>query len=308
MAAKIQIMSNTNYPLADVLKNELMESTNVKMAVAFLRKSGLEQIQKSLHYALTNNNATVEIIVGLDFKTTDSSALMALKDIEKSSSNFSFYCFGDKKDNYNDLMFHPKIYLFDKLTAGGNKYTSIVGSSNLTNGGLISNFEVNSVFKEDTPTYYSQLSAIYNEIKYTDSVFCPNINYILRYGNIKKGLEKAVSLVNTDVQDEIQSLRDEEQQLPGPVPSLKKVIIEFMKQQEAANVKEVPLKEIYESVIPMTEERHMHMKMDTIENSIRGELNKHEVESNHKDGIKLFKRTGHGVYTLTDKARNYDGR
>ena len=308
MIAKIQILSNTNYPLVDVLKNELMESTNVKIAVAFLRKSGLEQIQKSLHYALTNNNATVEIIVGLDFKTTDSSALMALKDIEKSSSNFSFYCFGDKKDNYNDLMFHPKIYLFDKLTTDGTKYTSIVGSSNLTSGGLTSNFEVNSVFKEDTPTYYSQLSAIYNEIKYTDSVFCPNINYILRYGNIKKGLEKAEAVVDTDVQDEIQSLRDEAQQLPGTVPSLKKVIIEFMKQQEAANINEVSLKEIYEFVIPMTEERHMNMKMDTIENSIRGELNKHEAESNHKDGIKLFKRTGHGVYTLTDKARNYDGR
>ena len=306
--AKIQILSNTNFPLVDVLKAELIESTSVKIAVAFLRKTGLEQIHKALDYALHTNNANVEIIVGLDFKTTDYKALVALKEIEKSSSNFNFFCFGDKKDNHNELVFHPKMYLFDKSTENQAKYTSIVGSSNLTGGGLTTNFEVNSIFKEEKPNYYSQLFAIYNEIKYTDSIFCPSEKYISRYSDVRKVLEKSEAFTDTDVKNEIQQLRGEQEQLPGTVPTLKKVIIEFMKQQESDGVNAVALKQIYASVIPMIEELNMKMKMDTIENTIRGEFNKHEVESKHKDCMSLFKRVGTGLYSLTDKSRNYQGR
>jgi len=110
MSAKIQILSNTNFPLVDVLKSELIESVNVKIAVAFLRKTGIDQIEKSLIFAL-DNNSIIEIIVGLDFRTTDFKALVALKELQKRFSNFNFYCFGDKKDNHNELVFHPKIYL-----------------------------------------------------------------------------------------------------------------------------------------------------------------------------------------------------
>ena len=48
--------------------------------------------------------------------------------------------------------------------------------------------------------------------------------------------------------------------------------------------------------------------MSTIENTIRGELNKHNEKSNHKDNMKLFKRDGLGLYSLTEKGGNYDGR
>ena len=171
--SKIQILSNTNYSLVDVLKSELIESIQVKIAVAFLRKTGIDEIYKSLDYAMKINNAKIELIVGLDFKTTDANALMTLKEIENSNNNFNFYCFGDKRDNYNDLIFHPKIYLFETALSKNTKYTSVIGSSNLTRGGLTNNFEVNSIFREDKPKYYSQLQAIYNEIKFTDSVFKP---------------------------------------------------------------------------------------------------------------------------------------
>ncbi|GMO25897.1 MAG: hypothetical protein Pg6A_13210 [Termitinemataceae bacterium] len=50
------------------------------------------------------------------------------------------------------------------------------------------------------------------------------------------------------------------------------------------------------------------MKMDTINNTIRGELNKHKHESKHKDCMDLFIRTGRGLYALTEKAKNYGGR
>jgi HKD family nuclease len=200
---------------------------------------------------LRENNTQIEIITGLDFKTTDSSVLFALKDIENKQKNFKFYCFGDKRDNHNDLVFHPKMYLFETTLSRNTKYTSIIGSSNLTSGGLTSNFEVNSIFREDTPKYYSQLEAIYNEIKYTDSVFNPSKDYILRYGNIKKEIEKTENTTDKTIQTELQSLKEEEEKLPRTVPSLKKKMIEFIKEKNNDGIMEVPLEMFFGEVPKM---------------------------------------------------------
>ena len=56
MSEKIQILSNTNYSLVDVLKSELIESTQVKMAIAFVRRTGIDEIYKSLEYAMNVNS------------------------------------------------------------------------------------------------------------------------------------------------------------------------------------------------------------------------------------------------------------
>ena len=308
MSEKIQILSNTNYSLVDVLKSELIESTQVKMAVAFVRRTGIDEIYKSLEYAMNVNNAKIELIAGLDFKTTDAKALLALKEIEDTNKNFSFYCFGDKRDNYNDLIFHPKIYLFETALSKNTKFTSVIGSSNLTSGGLTSNFEVNSVFREDKPKYFSQLQAIYNEIKFTDSIFKPSKDYILKYGGIKREIEKTENLADKDILSEIKELKKEELRLPGTVPSLKKIIIEFISEKNKSGINEVTLEELYEKIPQIIVKQNLQMKMDTIFNTIRGELNKHEENSNHKDNMQLFKRTGRGLYCLTGKAKNYVGR
>jgi len=55
-------------------------------------------------------------------------------------------------------------------------------------------------------------------------------------------------------------------------------------------------------------ERKMKMKMDTINNTIRGEFNKHKIDSTYKDCRHLFERKGQGRYSLTEKARHYNGR
>jgi HKD family nuclease len=308
MTTKIQIFSNTNYSLSSVLKGELVESTEVKIAVAFVRRTGIDEIYKSLDYAMKTNNTKIELIAGLDFKTTDVGALFALKDIEKEHKNFSFYCFGDKRDNHNDLIFHPKIYLFDTMMSKQTKYTSIIGSSNLTGGGLSSNFEVNTIFREDKPKYYSQLAAIYNEIKYTDSVFNPSVDYILRYGNIKKKFEKTEYEADKSVQSDLFELKRQEDNLPGTVPSIKKLIIDIIKEQNKNGAAEVSLETIYEAIQKMLPVYKKEMKMDTVLNSIRGELNTHEETSRHKRNLSLFKRTRRGFYALAPNGENYTGR
>jgi predicted secreted Zn-dependent protease len=198
--------------------------------------------------------------------------------------------------------------LFETAVSKNTKFTSVIGSSNLTRGGLTSNFEVNSVFREDKPKYFSQLQAIYNEIKFTDSVFKPSREYILKYGGIKKEIEKAESVSDKGIQKEIKELKEEELRLPGTVPSLKKIIIEFILEKNKLGINEVSLKELYVKIPQIVEEQKLKMKMGTIFNTIRGELNKHEDNSMHIDNMHLFRRTGRGLYSLTEKAKNYVGR
>jgi HKD family nuclease len=305
MTSKIQILSNTNYALVEVVKSELLESTKVNVAVAFLRKSGIDKIFKALDYALTKNNAKVEIIVGLDFKTTDYKALLTLEEIKSKYLGFIYYCFGDKRDNFNDLIFHPKIYLFSNNLS---RYTSIVGSSNFTGGGLSSNFEVNAIFREVKPLYYSQLEAIYNEIKLTDTVFIPTKEYLEKYATVKQDIDRYGEKIDSSLKGVIEDLKREEEKLPGPSPTLKRIIIEIIKKKQKDGLESVPLKIIYEEAEKIVKEKSISFKMDTFRNSIRGELNKHEQYSKHPDNMSLFIRSSTGYYSLTDKGVDYEGR
>jgi HKD family nuclease len=307
LKTRIQILSNTNFALSNVLKSELLSSKKVSFAVAFLKKSGIEQIIDALDFALTKNQAQIEFIVGLDFKTTDIQALNTLQELKNKYKGFKYYCFGDKRDNHNDLIFHPKIYLFDSQSDKNPKFTSIVGSSNLTGGGLSTNFEVNTIFSETKPIYYTQLIAIYNEIKFTDSIFVPNKEYLEKYADIKKDIEKID--VNNDklILEKVLILKKEENELPGTLPSMKNLLIRTLLTFNNEDLLKTTY--IYEEVKKLVEKEKLIYKMDTFDNSLRGELVKHEESyQQYADNQKLFRRIGYGKYTLTENGFNYKGR
>ncbi len=191
--SSVQILSNLNYPISKVINEGLRNSLSTHIAVAFLKYSGVEVIQDALIDSL-KKGAEFEIIVGLDFKTTDSKSIRFLLDLNKTYKKLKFYCYGDKENNKTDIVFHPKIYMFDN----GREKTSIIGSTNLTRGGLESNFEVNTIFTEKNPLYYSQLNAIYNSIKYADSLFTPNEEYLQSYNEVFSTIIKNEQKVSKD--------------------------------------------------------------------------------------------------------------
>lgn len=303
----IQILSNLNYPIGNIINQELQNAKTARIAVAFLKYSGLRVIKNSLEDCL-KNNGVVEIIAGLDFRTTDPQSMHYLIQIQKQQSNLKFYCYGDKDQNRTDIVFHPKIYLFQ----GRNETTGIVGSTNLTRGGLLTNFEANVIFKESKPLYFSQLEAIYNSVKFTDSVFSPDEEYLAGYSDVYKAFlqneEKATK--DEGVQEVIKQIQKREQFLPGTVPSIKSLIIQVIKNEQQKGLGFVSLQTIYEEVEKIVAEKNLSFKMDTFRNSIRGELNKHEANSNHPDNMDLFVRSSEqkGYYSLTEKGRIYQGR
>ncbi len=303
----IQILSNLNYPIGNIINQELQNAQIARMAVAFLKYSGLKVIESAMGKCL-QNKGNIEIITGLDFKTTDPQSIHYLIQLHRQMPNLKFYCYGDRDENKTDIVFHPKIYLFQSK----NETTGIVGSTNLTRGGLLTNFEANVIFKESKPIYFSQLEAIYNSVKFTDSVFAPDEEYLSGYSDVYKAFLKNEEKASKDkgVQEVIEQIQKREQLLPGTVPSIKSLIIQVIKNEQQHGIEFVPLQTIYEEVEKIVTEKKLSYKMDTFRNSIRGELNKHEVNSKHPDKMSLFIRSSErkGHYSLTDKGKRYAGR
>lgn len=307
MPTQIQVLSNLNFPIGDILQQEIQNAKQVQIAVAFLKQSGIQVIDKAIKQCL-NSGGSFEVITGLDFKTTDAQSLRYFVELKKAYPKAKFYCFGDKKQNKTDIMFHPKMYLFEK--AKGT--TGIVGSTNLTQGGLTSNLEVNTIFKETKPVYFGQLRSIYDAIKFTDSVFAPDAAYVSEYAGIYKTFAKNETKASKDkgLQKVIKLIHEKEKTLPGTIPSIKSLMIQIIKEQQRAEGDFIELRSIYSGVEKLIAEQQLPHKVDTVRNTIRGDFNKHEESSTHPDNMHLFVRSPDrkGFYTLTKKGRDYHGR
>ncbi|GAA9055815.1 phospholipase D-like domain-containing protein [Helicobacter pylori] len=230
-------------------------------------------------------------------------------DLNKTYKKLKFYCYGDKENNKTDIVFHPKIYMFDN----GKEKTSIIGNTNLTKGGLENNFEVNTIFTEKKPLYYTQLNAIYNSIKYADSLFTPNEEYLQNYDEVFSTIIKNEQKISKDksIQEKIKEIEKQEKLLPGTIPSIKAMIVEFIFACEEKGVKQVTLQDIYQALEERIkkEEWGYKYKSDTFRNTIRGELNHHVLKDNpSKNNLGLFERPEKAFYALTPKGRLYQGR
>lgn len=310
----IQLMSNYNYPIGNIIQKELQSAKYAKFAVAFLKHSGIKVIEESLLQCL-ENGGDVELIVGLDFKMTDPKSIDYFLKLKKEHAKANLFCFGDKTPkapNKTDVVFHPKIYLFEK----GREKTGIVGSTNLTKGGLTSNIEVNTIFKETRPVYFSQLQAIYNSVKYTDSVFAPDEEYLAKYSDVFQAFSDNEDKARNDkgVQRVIKEIQDKEKALPGP-RTLKSLIIDAIKVLRRKGGRQyIVLSEIYEEVEKfVTKNENLGFKKETLRNSIRGEINHNEQETNSRKGgrnLRLFLRSKEkqGFYALTEEGESYQGR
>ncbi len=51
----IQILSNLNYPIGNIINQEMQNTQTARMAVAFLKYSGLKVIEQSMGKCLRNN-------------------------------------------------------------------------------------------------------------------------------------------------------------------------------------------------------------------------------------------------------------
>ena len=97
--------------------------------------------------------------------------------------------------------------------------------------------------------------------------------------------------------------------LPGTIPSMRSMIITFLKEQHKKGIERVYITEIYSYLEDRIKDPIFdgRFKLDTFHYSIRGELNHNELDANGKS-LKLYKRVSKGYYCLTPVGEMYYGR
>jgi HKD family nuclease len=109
--------------------------------VAFAKISGFRMIEEALINALkrnqNNRQARFRFIFGLDFYQTEPNLLYEILKLSQEYPNLSLFL------SKNDCVFHPKVYAFGTERAN----YMIIGSANLTGGGLVKNNESSLLVK-----------------------------------------------------------------------------------------------------------------------------------------------------------------
>jgi HKD family nuclease len=119
------------------LKQAIRASDDIFLAVAFLKQSGLSQIIADFREVL-QRGATLTAVIGTDFWLTDPEALEVLFRLQSECPSCKLHIFKSSPKS----TFHPKYYRFKT----GKTMRMILGSANLTDGGLATNIEVNLLF------------------------------------------------------------------------------------------------------------------------------------------------------------------
>lgn len=101
-----------------------------RFAVAFARWSGLHLIDAKLRAFAARSGNQVDGLVGIDLGGTTIEALTYLSEMQNSRLRVV-------RSGMPRVVFHPKVYAFE----GPKRWVAVVGSSNLSTGGLYSNIE-----------------------------------------------------------------------------------------------------------------------------------------------------------------------
>jgi len=174
---QIEIVDNLSSDMASRLARELETAEDIKIAVAFVSKSGLAIIESHLEGAL-RKKAFIEFLVGLDMRSTDPDALQSLYILSRENDNLGLYCFASLD---TEAIYHPKVYLFRK----GDAVTSIIGSSNLTEGGLKRNLEINIAMRGTLQEEaLSDVYSAYNQLKFHPKRVIPDEEFLRLYGEL----------------------------------------------------------------------------------------------------------------------------
>jgi len=117
--------------LGEYLKQQLEEGgwEEFRCAVAFVKRSGVQHISEGLRDF--SRTGKITIAVGVDCRGTSFEGLRDLLEcLEGRGDIFVFH-------NEGNYVFHPKVYVFKCK----DKALVVVGSGNLTQGGLFTNYE-----------------------------------------------------------------------------------------------------------------------------------------------------------------------
>ena len=216
---RVQVIDNVSRQMARVLCPLIEQSTDLRVAVAFMSHRGLGVIRPSLAAAL-QAGATVEFLVGLDMRTTEPEALQAVLDLSHGSGEVALYCYAGLTGVGT---YHPKLY----LSRTADVATFIVGSSNLTEGGLKRNVEINVLIEADIrDEVVSDIHTAYNRLKFHPERVIPDGEFIALYAELRdreRATQQSVGR-DTSIRALRRTFREKAASLRRPVPSRRDLV------------------------------------------------------------------------------------
>ncbi len=324
MPHHIGIVSNRERNLGDLLSAELATADAFSAASAFLNRRGLDIIKDPLERIL-QNEGRVDIVHGADFRITDPDAIRTLVLMAQGygAMNYALHCHWNLAVQH---FFHPKLYL---TTSDYQNYCAIVGSSNLTFGGMRENEEVNVVIRGDiADEAVGKCLDIFDSISSDPMLIRPNLEFVEHYEILHRRVQ---SLPMTDVpppdlqrlyqelmglQDEVLSDLDRWQpktQREFVVKALQNLTSRRNRpgQLQDAGESYFHLSDIYIESERIARAANASYRWDTWKNSVRGRINDNVAE--RSETKRYFRRreglnTGSGEYCLTHAGRIYRGK
>jgi len=180
----MKLVENDKVKLRDVVSNLISNSTEIRLAMAFVRKSGVEAISSDLQ-AFKARGGKLKLIFGEDFNLTDSSALEYLHTL-----NADMKVYLSRKGVY-----HPKIWMFKLI----GKWVIVIGSSNLSRDALTNNVEANLVFEgDDSDADVKACLSAYDALWKSERSYTIGTEYIKNYKNeVKRYFKRRISITTT---------------------------------------------------------------------------------------------------------------
>lgn len=173
---QVRLVDNIGTKVVDELNAIVGRSRDIRFAVAFMSSDGLALVRDALREAV-RKGATFEVLVGLDMSVTEPAALSTMYEWSQANANVAMFCIVSA---VGSAVYHPKLYL-----AGSDAGTTcVVGSSNLTAGGLKKNIEANLVVEgEPTDDVMTEAYSVYNRLKFHKDRVVPDAELLQMYAD-----------------------------------------------------------------------------------------------------------------------------
>lgn len=302
------VIENQYEPLGDLLTEELNTADAFHAASAFLNSGGLTIIEPSLRRIL-EQEGEVSIVHGADFRVTDPDAVRSLAALKTHYGTMSYFVHCDWSLLARQA-FHPKLYI---TTADYRRYCAIVGSSNLTLGGLRSNIEVNAVIRgDDSEEPVRRCLDIFDSILASPALLEPDMEFAEKYahlyeraGDLPLTLEPPSDLAV--LYEELTTLWHREPKTDVVWPRTQTDFVAQAIANLTVGETHAHLGDIYVEAERLARAAGVAYDWATFDNSVRGRLNENTVGLGGRD---FFERRGEpgerlGEYRLSRKGRDY---
>lgn len=127
----MQLVSNSNRKKhrAEIVR-QILSSNTIILCSGWLKLDGLKLLLPALEQALRRPETSIRVYSNAEHTEAEASKALETRQIEHICvSKAAFY-------------FHSKLYYFER----GSFFTAVVGSANITYGGLVRNEEVSTIY------------------------------------------------------------------------------------------------------------------------------------------------------------------